>query len=59
MLYMHVTLLVAMTRVNVGKMPENLASLRLSQTKFTLVKCAQFHIHGAVQCFCMQTCSGF
>ena len=54
-LLMYVSALVLMTHINVGKIQENLASLRHSLTNFGLVKCVQFHIHVAVGCLCMQT----
>lgn len=58
-LYMYVILLILMTHINVEKIQENLDSLKLSLNNFTLVKCVQFHIHVAMQCFCMQIWSCF
>ena len=50
---------ILMTHVNIEKIQENVASLKLCLNNFTSVKCVRFHTHEAMQCFCMQTWSCF
>lgn len=54
---MYVTLLILMIPVNVGKIQQNSASLRLSLANFRLVNCVRFHIHVAGDFTYMWLCS--
>ena len=53
------TLWILMTHINIEKIQENAASLKLCLNNFTSVKCVRFRTREAMQCFCMQTWSCF